>query len=163
MGSAKSHKRNWKFWHHAFIHCNDWVLKSTLWQLFKRIFDFACCNVSMVPQILRFHSFWNEIRTFAAMISDNKELACLIWNRWPVLKAKFALADIYNCDETALFWRALPELKGFRLLLSSASKKVRFSPKSQNFSKKSPIFLSAIAVIPLTVNKNASSGVFSPL
>ena len=28
------------------------------------------------------------------------------------MKARFLLEDIYNCDETALFWRALPD-KGY--------------------------------------------------
>ena len=27
---------------------------------------------------------------------------------WPVLRALYALGDIYNCDETGLFFRGLP-------------------------------------------------------
>ena len=36
-------------------------------------------------------------------------------------------------------------------------------PEISSFLSKSPIFLSAVAVIPLTVNKIALSGGFSPL
>ena len=29
--------------------------------------------------------------------------------RWPELREKYALDDIFNCDETAVFFRALPD------------------------------------------------------